>query len=163
MFPFKIKSLNRWMTGDAGVGVNVYFYTFIERKYITVAWSWIAARCSPDDESHTLQKIMTDLASIYYKCSTLHGDTWRESRQPAHTWCSSSRVRCSDWREIHFQYLRVKLAKCYSFLQCNNTCNNNIQSSNKLNSIKTIFAFTVEVKGDHLASCVSPQHRASLW
>lgn len=63
------------MTGDAGVGVNVYFYTFIERKYITVAWSWIAARCSPDDESHTLQKIMTDLASIYYKCSTLHGDT----------------------------------------------------------------------------------------
>lgn len=40
------------------------------------------------------------------------------------------------------------------FLQCDNTCNNNIQSSNKLNSIKTIFPFTaVEVKGDNLASC----------
>lgn len=55
--PFNVPSLSN-ETQQNHVGVNVYFYTFIERKYITLQSSGdqITAQCSPDDESNTPQK-----------------------------------------------------------------------------------------------------------
>ncbi len=75
MLPFKIKCPQLNETQHSDVGVNVYFYTFIERKYITLESSvdQITAQCSPDDESNTLQKI-TNSAFILYKSSTFHQD-----------------------------------------------------------------------------------------
>ncbi len=89
MLPFKIKCPQLNETQHSDVGVNVYFYTFIERKYITLESSvdQITAQCSPDDESNTLQKI-TNSAFILYKSSTFHQDICEWNYQPARLYFS---------------------------------------------------------------------------
>ena len=50
LLPHKIRAPCLNESQHIPVGVNVYFYTFIERKYITLQSS--GDQCSPDDESN---------------------------------------------------------------------------------------------------------------